>query len=103
MLIFTFIAFKTVTFVESGEGLDLCFEAGCCEAFGDSLIDYELAGVWYDWEDWILLMTWVGKGWALRKKWHPDVVQGHCTIWLSLQRPLAARSRGPGSKRKAGW
>jgi hypothetical protein len=45
MLIFTFIAFKTVTFVESGEGLDLCFEAGCCEAFGDSLIDYELAGV----------------------------------------------------------
>jgi hypothetical protein len=45
MLIFTFIAFKTVTFVESGEWLDLCFEAGCCEAFGDSLIDCELAGV----------------------------------------------------------
>jgi hypothetical protein len=47
MLIFIFVTFKAVTFVESGERLDLRLEARCCEAFGDSLVDYELAGVCY--------------------------------------------------------
>jgi hypothetical protein len=43
ILAFIFVCFETVAFLEGGEGLDMGFETGVCEAFYDALFKLRLA------------------------------------------------------------